>query len=545
MKSINTNTGSATVVTDRLRHWAEVDPDHRFVQCGGDWHTYAQMMKLSDSVAAGLEHAGVQRGEHIVILLPNCIEFVVLFFAAVKIGAVQVPLNPMLRGEFLHYQLSDSEAKTIITDREGMAQVAPFIDRLPDLRRTVLVGPAPQSDESGSRLMKNVIAYKELESQGEPQAVKLRPSDLCSIIYTSGTTGMPKGCMMSNGYYLAVSEQVVEADLMRKSDVLLTPYQMCHTSGQVLGITTPLHAGASVALEPEYHVTQLLDRARETKATVIYAPTAIFAALFKQPARSNDREHNLRVLWPAHVAVEKQREMEARFGLRVHGENYGQTEAFQPSLTPLSESVRRPETSGLLSPRFEVRIVDDDDLDVPVGKVGEIVVRPRRPHGMFSGYWKKSEETMRLWHDLWHHTGDNGFIDELGYLTFADRKKDSMRRRGENVSSIELERAIALHPGIDEVACHPVPSDLAEDDIKVCIVPAPNARLMPDELFSFLRRSLPYYAIPRYVEILPELPRNPMGKVQKHKLVERGVTTATWDFDRLGMVVKRDERRNA
>jgi carnitine-CoA ligase len=162
---------------------------------------------------------------------------------------------------------------------------------------------------------------------------------------------------------------------------------------------------------------------------------------------------------------------------------------------------------------------------------------------MFRGYWRNPAATALAWRGLWHHTGDFGRLDPDGYLTFVDRKKDSLRRRGENVASLELERAILAHPRISAVAVHAVPSELSEDDIKVCIVAEPEARLEPGELFEFFKRDLPYYAVPRYVEVLDGLPTNMMGRVQKFKLAERGVTERTWDLEALGLTIGRDERR--
>jgi crotonobetaine/carnitine-CoA ligase len=192
---------------------------------------------------------------------------------------------------------------------------------------------------------------------------------------------------------------------------------------------------------------------------------------------------------------------------------------------------------------MEVRIVDDDDFEVPPGETGEIVLRTKEPYTMFQGYWNNPEATAHAFRNLWHHTGDNGRFDEEGNLYFVDRKKDSLRRRGENVSSIELEQAILKHPCIQAVAVHAVPSDLSEEDIKACIVPSREADLVPQELFRFFKSSLPYYAIPRYVELMSDLPVNANMRVQKFKLRDRGITAETWDFDSMGLVVRRDERR--
>jgi crotonobetaine/carnitine-CoA ligase len=188
-------------------------------------------------------------------------------------------------------------------------------------------------------------------------------------------------------------------------------------------------------------------------------------------------------------------------------------------------------------------VVDGDDREVPAGGVGEVVVRPRIPNAIYLGYWGKPEATIDAWRNLWHHTGDYGRMSEDGVLTFVDRKVDALRRRGENVSSMVLERAILAHPGIAEAAVHGVPSEMSEDDIKACLVAEPGRELTPEGLFAFFKETLPYFAIPRYVEVLPELPKTATLRVMKHLLRDRGVTEATWDLEALGLTVARDDRR--
>ena len=528
-------------VRDRLLHWASVQPNKPFLQCGGDWKTYGEMADASDRVAGGLQRLGVAKGQQIAFLLPNRIEFATLFLACARLGVLQVPLNPFLRGEFLHYQLADSEAATIVTDALGLEQVRPLAQRSPGLRRIVVVGGLPDGSTAVPGV--DLIGYSSIDRPGpSPTYPELAPADLCSIMYTSGTTGMPKGCMMSNGYYLTIARELITAEWIESGDILFTAYQLFHASGQIYGVTTALNAGASLVLEPEFSATRYMTRVRETGATVLYGPGAVGLALLAQPPHPSDSDNRLRLAMWLPMSVDKQLEFEGRFGTRVTAEIYGQTEALIPAISALSDE-RRPGTAGRLTPYFDVRLVDDGDEEVPVGEVGEITVRPRGTNGMFGGYWRKPDATAGAWRNLWHHTGDCGRLDADGYLTFVDRKKDALRRRGENVASLELERAILAHPQIGAVAVHAVPSELSEDEIKACLVPAGDPELKPDELFEFFKRNLPYYAVPRYVEIVDALPTNVMGRVQKFKLVERGITEQTWDFEALGLVIERNKRR--
>src|SRR6185437_4811340 len=242
------------------------------------------------------------------------------------------------------------------------------------------------------------------------------------------------------------------------------------------------------------------------------------------------------------MAPAAQHEFERRFGVRVLAEGYGQTEVLPATMGGVREGRDRP-SCGKGLPWLDVQVVDPSDRVLPVGSVGEIVVRPLEPYSIFSGYWRKEAATLASWRNLWHHTGDLGYFDEDGMLYFADRKKDALRRRGENVSSIELEMAIARHPAVAQVAVHATPSSLSEDEIKACVVLADGASPEPEDLFAYFREHLPYYAIPRYVEFLTELPANAMGRVQKHKLRENWDSAATIDFESLGLTVARGARR--
>jgi crotonobetaine/carnitine-CoA ligase len=529
------------VVRDRLLHWAAVQPDKALLQCGGERVTYAAAADISERLAGNLQRLGVGKGQQIAFVLPNSVDFAMLFLACARLGVLQVPLNPFLRGEFLHYQLSDSEAATIVTDARGLEQVRSLVARLPELRRIVCLG-TPEDCATG-RPDVELVPYDTLTAPGAaPDYPPVLPGDLCSIMYTSGTTGMPKGCMMSNGYYLTIARELLSAGWIEQQDILFTAYQLFHTSGQIYSLTNTLNAGASLVLEPEFSARAYMTRAREVGATVLYGAGAMGLALLAQPPDIADADNRVRLALWLPMAVDKQEEFERRFATRVTAETYGQTEVLIPAMSSLADE-RRPGTAGRLTPYFDLRLVDDDDGEVPLGEVGEIVVRPKGPDGMFRGYWRKPEATAEGWRNLWHHTGDCGRLDADGYLTFVDRKKDSLRRRGENIASMELEAAIRAHPGILAVAVHAVPSDLSEDDIKACLVAEEGVELKPDELFDFFKRQLPYFAMPRYVEVLDELPTNVMGRVQKFKLVERGVTEECWDFEALGLVIPREERR--
>ena len=188
-------------------------------------------------------------------------------------------------------------------------------------------------------------------------------------------------------------------------------------------------------------------------------------------------------------------------------------------------------SSGKRCDAFDVRIVDDDDREVPTGEAGEVIVRPNRPNIMFQGYWHRADATVAALRNQWFHTGDIGRFDEDGFFYFVDRKKDYLKRRGENISSYEMEVAIKVHPSVEQVAVHAVPSKLGDDDVKVTAVLKPGQTVTPSDLCLWIAERVPYFAVPRYIEFRKELPKNPQDKVLKYQLRQEGVTEATWDLE--------------
>jgi crotonobetaine/carnitine-CoA ligase len=521
------------VAGELLRERARELGDKLFLRCAEETLTFADTDDRSDRVAAGLAELGVTRGDRVAVISSNRIEMLEVFFACAKLGAIQVPLNVFLKGDFLQYQLGDCEAETLIVDQPGHASVAEMVHALPHLKRVIAFDDIPEA---------GVVPFAALRaSKAAVPRLDLAPGEVLSILYTSGTTGMPKGCMLSNGYYLTGATMASEMCEYTSDDVLFTALPLFHAWAQGLVMGALVH-GLPAVVDPIFSVGRLLERAIETGATVFSGVGAMGMAMLSVPASENDRAHTLRVALMIPFTEEQQNEFKMRFGITVLSQLYGQTECGAITYSVLSGK-RNLNSVGSPARYLDVRLFDDDDNEVARGEIGEIVVRPRRPNAMYQGYWRKPEETLQAWRNLWHHTGDYGRANDDGTITFIDRKKDALRRRGENVSSVQLEAAIIAHPKIAEAAVHAVPSPMTEDDIKACIVLVPGQTTTPHELFAFFKGALPYFAVPRYVEIVSELPRNATMRVMKHLLRERGITTETWDFQEMGLVVLADERR--
>ena len=525
-----------------LREQADRFADRCFVDCEGERRTYAQIADASERVAAGLLALGLSPGDRVAVLAPNRIEGVELFLGAAVAGVVQVPLNVFLKGEFLRHQLADSDATVVVADADGLAAVAPLVEDLPNLTHVVPL------DAVDADLPVPTVPWADLVSSGlGGQRASLPATDaatLHSIVYTSGTTGLPKGCMLSHGYHTHAGAASGTMVGYRAGDVVLTALPLYHgwARGTLMG--TLCH-GMTAVLDGGFSATGLLDRLIDTQATVFAGVGAMGQALLATPPDpARDRAHRLRTAFMIPFDPEPQRRFEERFGCQVLSQMYGQTECGAIAYGNVG-ALGGPGALGAPSPHLEVMLVDADDREVPAGEVGEIVVRPRVAHSLAQGYWRRPAATVTAWRNLWHHTGDLARRDHEGHLTFVDRAKDALRRRGENISSVELERALTGHDDIAEAAVHAVPSPLGEDDIKACLVLADGAALTPDGLFAYCRDTLPYYAIPRYVELVDALPRNATMRVMKHRLRERGVTPQTWDLEALGLVVAPHERRRA
>lgn len=520
-----------------LRMWARQTPEHRF--CAMDEHvfTFAEMDRRSDRVAAGLGSLGVGRGDRVAILSPNRVEILELFFALGKLGAIQVPLNSFLKGSFLKHQLAHSASVALVADADGLRAARPLMGELEHLHHVIaLDGDDGLADVATSR-------YGELDSHNQPPATVVAPDDVMSILFTSGTTGLPKGCVLSHGYYARCGRITADGLNLSSQDSLYSSLPLFHAGGQLLVLIAALVRGLPITIDSVFSARRFLSRAREVDATVAIGVGAMGQALMAVPPDPHDRDHRVHSMLVAPMSPDTQAQFQARFGIDPWTEFYGQTECVPLSCAPRNGDRDRG-GCGYPAADLEVALLGDDGREVPDGQVGEICLRPREPFAMFDGYWNDTEQTLQAFRGLWFHTGDNGRRRPSGELEFVDRKKDSMRRRGENVSSMEVEASIMAHPAVAEVAVHAVPSRQTEDDIKACIVLAPGATIGPDELFDHFRKTIPYFAVPRYVDLLDELPKNAVGRVMKHILRERGNSTSTIDFDQLGMSVAAADRRS-
>jgi crotonobetaine/carnitine-CoA ligase len=376
--------------------------------------------------------------------------------------------------------------------------------------------------------------------------VRRRPADLGTFIYTGGTTGPSKGCMLSQNYHAALATQIGLSWGRRPDDVVWTPLPMFHFNALVTAVVGSLVFGGRSAIAHRFSVSAFwpeMNRVGATVTSTLGTMAYLLAHDVDRPdmPRSGAPEANrtLRLMGAAPLPVEVDTVIRERFGIETFSGAYGVTEASLISWQPPG-TANKPNAAGIVNDQyFDVRIFDDDDGELPAGMEGEIVIRPKRPHVMFEGYWGRPEATVETSRNWWYHTGDIGRIDDERYLFFVDRKADYLRRRGENISSFEVERVLMGHGQLADVAVHAVPSPLTEDDLKITAVLKEGATVTPEELFTWCIDQLPYFALPRYIEFRAELPRSPVGRVLKRELRDEPIGPAVFDAESSGITYER------
>jgi crotonobetaine/carnitine-CoA ligase len=325
---------------------------------------------------------------------------------------------------------------------------------------------------------------------------------------------------------------------IERDDILFTPLPLFHGLASRLGVLPALMVGAQVVIAEKFSASQFWRQVVDCGATIGHTIFTIPPILKAQPPSRLDRAHRLRAMYNASTDPE----FEARFNVRLV-EAYGLTETGLTIYTHWPE--RRESSCGKAHEDWEMEVVDDNGLPVANGEIGELVARPKLPSIMMDGYLNKPEETLRTIKDLWFHCGDYVRRDAEGYFYFSGRKKERIRRRGENISGFEVERIIGMHPDISEVAAVAYPAEAGEDDIRCVIIQRSGAALKAPELMDWLQPRMPFFMLPRYIEFVDDMPRTPSAKIEKYKLVEAGLSAAAWDREKAGYRIERNSPKAA
>jgi crotonobetaine/carnitine-CoA ligase len=502
-----------------LRKQATEKPDKPFLTVAGRSLTFAQTDADARAVARGLAKCGIGDGGRVMMMLPNCLEFVTIWFAASLRGAAEIPINPNLKGILLEAVLSDSKPQVFVVHASlapeleaiDAALIPPHVFVVGSVEKALSIGPA------------SVAPFEELYvREGEDPEIPGDFRRIQSIAYTSGTTGPSKGAMVSNAATFCAPINYIKIMGMGPEDSIYSPLPLFHGMSSRHGILPSLVLGARITIDESFSASRYWERAAECEATLGMVVHAVVPLLKVQPPRDSDRAHRLRAIFNA----KHDKEVEERFGV-LTVEAYAVTETSHILHTPYPQ--RRWGSTGRVNDLWEVRLVDSDDLPVPRGQAGELICRPKEPHIMMSGYLNKPDITLEAVRHLWYHTGDILREDEDGYFYYLDRKKDRIRRRGENVSSQDVEVAIVAHPEVAECAVVPYPADDGEDHIRAIVIASPGSALEAPALHEWLTGRMPKFMLPRYIEIVDRIPRTGTGKFEKHKIIEQGLGPGAWD----------------
>ncbi|MBV9459771.1 MAG: ATP-dependent acyl-CoA ligase, partial [Bradyrhizobium sp.] len=505
---------------------AECYGDRILLVAGETRWTYAQTAAIAAASAEMFIGAGIKPGDRVALMCSNRPEFLQVYLGCAWLGAIVVPINTALRGFQLSHIFRNSRPALLVVEAPFLAAIDAVDADVERPSQTWTIGSAMPTRTSS-------VPLPALAASTPAGAA--RPGDTVAILYTSGTTGPAKGvcCPQAQLFWWGIYS--ARALGIREGDVLFTTLPLFHTNALNAFYQAMLN-GCTYVLEPKFSASGFWAAARAHHATVGYLLGAMASMLLAQPGTEDDRAHQLRVALGGGVPQQIHQPFLERFGVPLV-DGYGSTETnfvFAGSIPS-----DRPGTMGYLADGVEARIVDEDDSELPDGKAGELVLRAREPFAFATGYFGMPEKTVDAWRNLWFHSGDRVVRDPDGHYRFIDRMKDSIRRRGENVSSWEVEQAIQSHPAIAACAVYPLPSELGEDEVAAAVLLEPGQSLEPVDVVRHCEGQIAYFAIPRYVRIVSQMPLTENGKIQKGALRYAGLTADIWDREAAGIRVRR------
>jgi crotonobetaine/carnitine-CoA ligase len=528
-----------------LMHGAERHGERPVLSFGDARWSHADVPRLAALRARALRDAGVSRGDRVALMLGNRLEMIEAFLACGWLGAAAVPINTAAMGPQIGYVLKDCGARLLVIEAGFVERLAHAALGKSALQAIQVVVDEAEGGDWGHGDRSSVppridgvaaSAWQRRPVPGDDVAAPaaaglaaaeppIAPDEILAILYTSGTTGPAKGVLCPHAQFHWWGVHSAEVLGVGEDDVLCTTLPLFHVNALNTFAQASL-AGARVAYEPRFSASAFWPTMRSRQASVVYLLGAMVPILLAQPGAAAERAHRVRIGLGPGVPASAAAAFRERTGVPLL-EGYGSTETNFVIAGALERP--RPGCMGWLRPGFEAKVVDADDAELPAGVAGELALRADEPLAFSSGYFGKPEATAAAWRDGWFHTGDRVVREADGAFRFVDRLKDAIRRRGENISSYEVEQVLQAHPAVAAVAVYPVRSELAEDEVMAAVVARDGAALDPAALVAFCRDRLPRFAIPRYVELLDDLPRTENGKVQKFRLRERGVTAKTWD----------------
>ena len=537
-------------LTEFLEEAVPRSPDKVLVEISGRELTYRQFHK-SVMQTAGLFHAmGVGKGDRICLFMPNCVEYLLCWFGLSALGAIGVPINTAYKRDETAYILNDAGATALVAHESLLAVAGEAAALAPAVRHKLLVEqlpgsspiskspasspPSPREDRRGVPAW---TSFSDMLDASEAIGTlpQVSPEDVSLLVYTSGTTGNPKGVMVTHQMYVAAGQGFAHWTRASSEDRFFTCLPFYHANIQYYSTMGALAAGATMLVVDRFSASRFWDQVREAKATVVNFIGMMMPVLAKQPESATDNQNSVRLFYGSpSFSPEFLQSFQERFGTDVIV-GFGMTETCYGTIEKIGE-LRRAGSCGTArqhpDPRFVNQIrISDSETGLPLGpkQVGDITIK--NP-AVMPGYWRNDEQTAHSLRDGWLYTGDLGWLDEDGYLYFVDRKKDIIRRRGENISSQEVENVIKRHPQLLDCAVLAVPSDLGEDEVKAYVVPQSGATVKPEDVVYWCAEHLAYFKVPRYIEMREDLPRTPSLRVRKDLLRQEREDSVDGCFDR-------------
>ncbi|WP_132992120.1 AMP-binding protein [Gordonia zhaorongruii] len=506
--------------------------------------TYAEALTDAERIAGAWDADGVSRGDRVAIMALNSSRFVLSWWATALGGTVQVPINTNYEGEFLRHQLTVSDSRWAVID-DAFAE------------RFIALG----DDGTGSRIEKfwvidngaadtavaalraagfDAAPWEQLRSGAPLNGPGPRAQDLGAIFFTSGTTGPSKGVAMPHAQLYFFAQEVVSLTRLTAADRYLTTTPLFHGNAQFMAVFPALVAGASAVVRRKFSASRWIDHVRDSGVTVTNFVGVMMDFAWKQPVRDDDRDNQLRCIYAAPIASTIEADFRERYGIETFVNAFGLTETSAPILSPYGVDIPAGAAGLQAADWFDIRLVDPEtDREVACGQVGELVVRPRVPWICSMGYYGMPEKTVDAWRNLWFHTGDALRRDEDGWYYFVDRYKDALRRRGENISSYEVEQVVLAHPAVRECAVIGVPADVEAGEDEVLAVVVLDSPVEPAAILEFCDGRIPAFARPRFVRTVDALPKTPSEKVRKSVLRDQGITPDVYDAAIAGIAATR------
>ena len=499
--------------------------------------TFAQAEQTTNRLAAGFTKLGVGKGDRVTFFMGNFPELVLMCIALNKLGAVWVPICTDYRGEWLQDALVRSRAKILVSDSQQMNHLAAIIDQLDHQHLLVL--------EDQAAATHGAIAYSSLCAHDplEVDYADIDYGDTCAILWTSGTTGKSKGVMVAhNNFIRATALGTLLQYNTQAGDIVYCAMPLYHAGAWITSVIRALVSGVGLVIEKKFSVSAFLDRIKYFNATQTFAVGSMGNFLLSKPEQQDDADNPLREAMIVPMTAATWSKFEQRFGVHLIRSGLGQSECMLVLNQEHSDVEVPLHALGFPAPDGDVRLFDDNGLEVEDGEVGEICVRHSAPYAIFNGYFDDPQATAETMRDGWFLTGDMGRKDpDTGAFYYVDRKKDAVRCAGRNISTLEVESVVMRHPEVEQTAAFgiPIPELTSEDELKLNVVRKQGSSLSAEALCKFINENAPYFFVPRYLEFVDSLPYTPTQKVQKYKLREAGLTENTWDLKKSKYKVQR------